>query len=148
MLSIAKNNVKALCYKAKALYHLGNYRESLVYAKSALSIQPNQVMIHIIQASDAKLSDSYTKDSFRKLSMESEFDKQPDCEVEIKQVLTKDIKVSTETKKGNLLIKLLKVLSLSCYEAIKKNKFAILIILIITSLAIKSKLLDLFNLII
>ena len=51
--------MKALCYRAKALYHLGCYRESLVYAKSAISLQPNQAMMKLIQASEDRLDEEY-----------------------------------------------------------------------------------------
>ena len=109
--SFSKFNFKALCYRAKALYYLGQYKECIVYAKSAISLQPNQIMTQLIQASEAKIEEEYK---------------------EVKTVRTirlNSIDTNTEEKPKISLFKVLKLFILMFYDMIKKNKLPFTLII-------------------
>lgn len=133
-MNLSKNNFKGLCYKSKALYHLGKYRECLVYAKSAISIQPNQVMMNLIKESDSKLEDTYKSMGLREKINEIH-------EEEIISISDKSDKiVINQKKKKTFLAKLIKVIYLSILEMIGRNKLTLSMIFAFLYLLLKSNI--------
>lgn len=134
------------------MYHLGNYRECLVYAKSAIAFQPNNVMLQLIQASDSKLVDSYAVLSIketRNANFESEYEKATEAKKEAFQIFPENrLEVGTcNAKKGNIGLKFIKILILSSLDIAKRNKITTLLIFILVGLFIKAKGFNLLDLI-
>jgi hypothetical protein len=59
VLSYEKNNIKALCYKSKALFHIGNYKECLVYSKFVYANFNCDEIRRQIHDCEGKINESY-----------------------------------------------------------------------------------------
>lgn len=59
VLSYEKNNIKALCYKSKALFHIGKYKECLVYSKFVYANFNCEEIRRQIHDCEGKINESY-----------------------------------------------------------------------------------------
>ena len=149
VLTISRNNLKALCIKSKALYYLGMFKDSIVYARNAMSIKPIGVIDDLIKASDEKLEYSYKSLGLREDNKYTDLNEiflnsnncetintTPECNNICKSnkrikdnKSNSDLKIKEvfyKSRKGNLFVKLLKIIYLSIIEYIRINKGTII----------------------